>query len=337
MAKKYEYHKRNDYPGERADEIKRVADAKAKAEDKADARVAYAKAEEQDRGDGRVEYANSIADERYDARVAADNKRYNQQADRNRAGNSAGWILALCLVVIAVFAVGILWQPWNQPAATVPNTQTNVASGMGLSLTQAPSYAAVGQTLTTKWDISGVNSKVTSTAVHYGPSSVANPSLTNYPFMTNEQCTSAACNVPGSFYAQWSLSSPGNYYYRVSAVINGKSYWSNEVNVKIISSVQTPQEFRLIANSFGFYDSNHETNTISVKIGQPVELTLFVMNSGTIETDLEFRGCGQNTGAVTIEDRDSIVMYFTPVEDCTISSYKVGGNMVQSTLAVKMV
>jgi len=51
--------------------------------------------------------------------------------------------------------------------------------------------------------------------------------------------------------------------------------------------------YRLFVNSFGFYDNNLRIDSIIVKNGQPVELTLFVIDSGTIGTGLEFRGCGE--------------------------------------------
>lgn len=40
MAEKYEYHKQNDYPGERITERKRVANREEEADKRSDARVA---------------------------------------------------------------------------------------------------------------------------------------------------------------------------------------------------------------------------------------------------------------------------------------------------------
>lgn len=334
MAKKYEYHKRNDYPGERIDEKKRVADAKELADDRYDDRVAI---------DNNKLNAMEIADqEKYEERVSADNERYEEEVEKNRGGGTAFWLITASLFVIAIFAVGLWWNPWNQPTVTtIPNTQSNVANVTPamtptLTLTQAPSYVTAGHGTKIEWNIDGNGGTITSTAVHYGSSSVLNPnSLSSYPNVTTEQCTDSSCNIPSSFSAQLNLDKPGNYYYRVSTIIDGKQYWSDEVNVKVISDLQTPQRFMLVANSFGFYDYNLKTDSISVRSGQPVDLILYVIDDGTFGSGLQFRGCGVDTGPVLKGfENGTVKLYFVPVEDCTIKSYMIGGNVVQSSLAI---
>lgn len=74
MAKKYEYHKRNDYPGERVDEKKRVAKREEEAEKKADERVAEK---------GRTDRLNA------DARVARKGRRDQKSMDSEKRRRDA--------------------------------------------------------------------------------------------------------------------------------------------------------------------------------------------------------------------------------------------------------
>jgi len=221
MTKVYEYHKRNDYPGERIAERKRVEHAKAVADDRFD----QAKSAANDKYDDRVARDNNkfaakdIADqEKYDARVSADNRRFNEEVDKNREGGGAFWMFAVILLVIGIFVVGFLWGPWNQPkAAAIPNTQSNTASDItpAISLTQAPTFNTAGQSINTEWNIDGsAESLVTNTAVHYGDSSLSANALPITQAQQQWQCASVPCSIPGRFSEEWNINRPGNYYYR---------------------------------------------------------------------------------------------------------------------------
>ena len=121
MTDKYEYHKQNDYPGERVAERKRVADRKLASDRKADARVAEKGRTERLKADKRVAEKGRTEGLRADARVAAKGRRdddlMDAEIDRSTARakrvhterNATDGILVLIIAgILVVLVVGFI-------------------------------------------------------------------------------------------------------------------------------------------------------------------------------------------------------------------------------------
>lgn len=109
-------------------------------------------------------------------------------------------------------------------------------SPLKVSIDSVPSSVFAGQTINVAWSVSGVQDTFYHGAVHYGPFSVSDPQDTSdYPNHLNEECNSG-CQSPGTFTSEFSISTPGTYYYRVHVIYNGSDYWSNEESIVVTGS-----------------------------------------------------------------------------------------------------
>jgi len=107
MADKYEYHKRNDYPGERVDERKRVADRAEAADKRSDARVREKGRTEGLKADNRVARKGRMDDELMDAEI----ERSTARAQRVNRGRNTADIIGLAIVagILVILLVGFGW------------------------------------------------------------------------------------------------------------------------------------------------------------------------------------------------------------------------------------
>ncbi len=105
--KEYEYHKRNEYPGERVAEKKRVADREAEAERKADVRVAEKGRTEGLKANNRVARKGREHDKLMDSEVETSTRR---AARVNRSRNSADMIGIIVFAgIIFIMLGGMAW------------------------------------------------------------------------------------------------------------------------------------------------------------------------------------------------------------------------------------
>ncbi|MBN1274775.1 hypothetical protein JXA12_00575 [Candidatus Woesearchaeota archaeon] len=107
MTDKYEYHKRNDYPGERVAERKRVADRKEAATKRADARVAEKGRTEGLKADARVAKRGRKDGELMDAEIERSTARAKRvKRGRDATDNILAIIIAGILIILVIGFVG---------------------------------------------------------------------------------------------------------------------------------------------------------------------------------------------------------------------------------------
>jgi hypothetical protein len=104
MKDKYEYHKQNEYPGERVAERKRVADREEASDKKADARVAEKGRTEGLKADARVARRGRMDDELMDSEIERSTGRARTVKRKRDATDTIGLIIIAGLVVILLFA-----------------------------------------------------------------------------------------------------------------------------------------------------------------------------------------------------------------------------------------
>lgn len=104
-----------------------------------------------------------------------------------------------------------------------------------VSLVNVPSQAEAGKVTTFTWRVeNGPAVSINHTAIHYGLESnpgklgkEVKPSDTKYPDFIKD-FANGKFTVPLQFVGNAKIDSPGTYYFRVHAVINGQNYWSDE-------------------------------------------------------------------------------------------------------------
>ncbi len=110
-----------------------------------------------------------------------------------------------------------------------------------ITVTSSPTLAGTNQPISLSWKIESESATTAHTAVHYGPSSVANPAgPQDYPFSSDFICTSKPCTIPRAFQAKISITETGTYYYRAHAIIDGKNVWSEEKTIAIVTPAEAP-------------------------------------------------------------------------------------------------
>jgi hypothetical protein len=118
MKDKYEYHKQNEYPGERVAEKKRVAEREEEFEKKADARVAEKSRTEGLKADVRVAKKGRMNDELMDDEIKRSRARANKINKRRNTADTIGLIiiggLVLLLLSGAVFGFMTIQKQSNE-------------------------------------------------------------------------------------------------------------------------------------------------------------------------------------------------------------------------------
>ncbi len=146
-------------------------------------------------------------------------------------------ILAVMLAATALLFSGCAQQPQEGISPPVPEK-----AAPKVTLETAPTTATAGEEMTISWRVSGDAATTPHTAIHYGPSSVPNPTgPQDYPKATPFQCQVNNCPIPSSFSAKLKISEPGTYYYRAHAVVNGENVWSEEKAITIEAKAQPAQ------------------------------------------------------------------------------------------------
>jgi len=107
MADKYEYHKQNDYPGERTAEKKRVADRADAAGDRSDARVAERGRIDELKADNRVARRGRMDDELMDSEIERSTARATRVRKARNASDAVGLIVIAGVLIILV--AGLAW------------------------------------------------------------------------------------------------------------------------------------------------------------------------------------------------------------------------------------
>ncbi len=122
--------------------------------------------------------------------------------------------------------------------ATTPATEIKPTIAI---TSAAPAIAGTNQMLSVSWKIESESATTPHTAVHYGPSSVANPTgPSDYPSASSFSCTSKPCIIPRAFQTQISIPEIGTYYYRAHAIIDGENFWSEEKTIEIVKPAEAP-------------------------------------------------------------------------------------------------
>lgn len=111
---------------------------------------------------------------------------------------------------------------------SVIDAPTQVAIG------DIPAGATAGKTVTFTWQIEGLPTTINSTAVHFGqvstPGSLGKevkPEDTQYTDFVRE-FADGEYDVPLRFVGNADFATPGQYFFRVHALINGQNYWTDE-------------------------------------------------------------------------------------------------------------
>ncbi len=107
MAKKYEYHKQNEYPGERIAERKRVEERDADADKRADARVAAKGRSEELKANNRVAAQEERNEVLLDSQRDRSNARAKKIDSQRNATDSIG--LAVIASLVLLILIGGVW------------------------------------------------------------------------------------------------------------------------------------------------------------------------------------------------------------------------------------
>ena len=240
---------------------------------------------------------------------------------------------------ILFFSLIFLFGCTQAQTGNVVQTMEKVSKDPSVTVTNAPDESYTGQQFTIAWKIDGEGS-TQHTAVHYGPSSVSNPTApSDYPKATEFQCQDASCNLPNSFSASLSIGTPGKYYYRAHTIVDGKNYWSDEKEImiearstneatgqmtktqpkKVVTQVDKPKISEIESDDNGFYMDGKKITSLSAVKGTPITLSMKVRTTNVYYGGLKFEGCNIESGKVS--PGSSTEIKFTTQNDCTITSY----------------
>jgi hypothetical protein len=103
------------------------------------------------------------------------------------------------------------------------------------------------------WKVEGVPTVINTTSIYYGLDSSPGildssiiPSATKYTENTKE-FVSGKYNIPLQFVGNIKINTPGTYYFRGYAVIDGKNYWTDEGTFKVVPVVQAEKAVPTVA------------------------------------------------------------------------------------------
>lgn len=110
-----------------------------------------------------------------------------------------------------------------------------------VSMISAPSQAVEDEVFAFTWRVDGLPTTITHTSVHYGTESTPGilgkevaPDDTNYEDLVTD-FTDGEYNIPLQFVGNTKIATPGTYYYRGHAIVNGQHYWTDEAVLEVKS------------------------------------------------------------------------------------------------------
>ena len=177
------------------------------------------------------------------------------------------------------------------------------------------------------------------TAIHYDTTSHANvfttevgPQDSGYQSLT-KQYASGEFSVPGMFYASFAVPKEAEkVYLRAHTIIEGKNYWTDEVNVAIEKeAVPEEKEFVIEGDDRGLYP-----DTITVKKGDDVKIIFKVRSKGIYFGGLDFRSDVWGT-TEKIKPGENATVEFTAEESFEFKSYWPASNVLKATGQVKVI
>lgn len=255
-------------------------------------------------------------------------------------------LVPLVIVIIAVAALSI----YNQYPSliSIPATTTKTEpQPPGVKVLSYPNSVNVGQSIKVIWRVeSPETEEINHTAVHYDTqyhpgifSTTKTPAESNYPNLTPVQ----KGTIPATFTAQIPTSESGKIYFRAHAIIDGKHYWSEEMEVDVVgeamtttktATVQAGREFTIEADDFGFYINGSKITSIRVAKNENVKITFDVIKERVYFGGLDFRSPKFDTGKVN--PGSSKTVNFISDSDFTITSYWPASNQKKADLKVSV-
>lgn len=110
-----------------------------------------------------------------------------------------------------------------------------------VSIISAPKEAVEDELFSFTWRVDGLPTTITHTSVHYGTESTPGvlgkevaPDDTNYKDLVAD-FADGEYNIPLQFVGNTKIASPGTYYYRGHAIVNGEHYWTDEAVLEVKS------------------------------------------------------------------------------------------------------
>ena len=117
-----------------------------------------------------------------------------------------------------------------------------------ISIIDAPKVANQGDIFTLTWRVDGVPTTIQNTAIYYGSVSTPGtlgkevvPVTTKYTDQT-EEFLKGEYTVPLQFVGNVKIASPGSYFYRGHAVIDGQNFWTDEYSLEVSPKVTVSPE-----------------------------------------------------------------------------------------------
>jgi len=265
-------------------------------------------------------------------------------------------LLKLLPVVLVVFVSGCATQ--YQAGETTVTPQYSFESG------EYPTSVKVGEEFTMSWKINtNAPTTIKHTAVHYSTKSNPGqygfdiaPAASGYGSLTPDYA-SGNFTIPNTFSVKIKATEPGNLYYRLHTIIDGRNYWTTEYMIAVegtatqgtlqgeVSPQTTPtpaptptppaltvKDFTIEADDNGFYRDGQKITSVSASKSDVVKITFQVRSQNVYFGGLDFRGCGQDTPDTS--PGGSAQVQFTADTTCTITSYWPSSNREKSRMDV---
>lgn len=250
-------------------------------------------------------------------------------------------VIVILGVVIGSGALSGLGVRSTQPSQiTGSEEQTSGISGVGetkIILVNYPSRATTASSLTFTWSVdSGEKIDIDHTAVHYGTTSVPNPTG---PGDYSKASTVQSGEIPGTFSTSFAIQTPGTYYFRAHAIVGGKHVWGEERSIIVTqpSASTTVKEMRINADDKGFYTVDGDKITsINVKFGEKWRITFKTLTTNVYYGGLEYKSEQYNFATGKVAPGKETEVEITALEDGEIKSYWPSSDVLKSTLQVNV-
>lgn len=121
-----------------------------------------------------------------------------------------------------------------------------------VELLDGPKTAVAGKTTTFTWRVNGPPTEINQTSIYFGQistpgslSKTTDPTSTTYVTDMIKDFSNGKYAVPLTFVGNIQIATPGSYFYRMHALVNGENIWGDEGSIDVKTEPKTTEKVML--------------------------------------------------------------------------------------------
>lgn len=247
------------------------------------------------------------------------------------------WIICIIaiLAVLASFYAIINLSPTPAPTGNLiysnDKPDQNLDAKIKIQLVKMPVEIKPAKEISFIFGIDAAQQiKVSSVVLEYGSES------DNYAFSSQNIC-SVYCPAPGLFSIKSVFNSPGKYFYRIRATVDGKTYFSEERSFDVDSRISNEvheENYFVQTTKEGLISNGAPVSELVLTKNDDINIHLSAFDLSNDVDSIYFKGCGK-TSERLVQGQETVIN-FVAYADCSITLFENPNNTRKESLRIRV-